>query len=61
MVSAIDLAKRALVSLLKTLAGVYGVAMSLTRESPNKDVSRVCGVSGQNLTRAATHSTHPLL
>jgi len=33
MVSAIDAAKRALVSLLKSLAAVYGVALALTRDS----------------------------
>ena len=33
MVSAIDRTKRALVSLLKTLAGIYGVALNVTRDS----------------------------
>ena len=37
MVSAIDLAQRKLVALLKTLAGVYHVALSLTRESADAD------------------------
>ena len=39
MPSAIDLAKRALVSLLRTLAAAYGVALTLTRDAPDKDVS----------------------
>ena len=38
MFSAIDKAKRALVTLLKTLAGIYGVALGLTRESTQVEV-----------------------
>jgi curved DNA-binding protein CbpA len=33
MVSAVDTAKRVLVTLLKSLAGIYGVVLALTRES----------------------------
>ena len=35
MVSAVDTAKRILVTLLKSLAGIYGVVLALTRESTN--------------------------
>ena len=38
MPSARDLAKRALVTLLKSLATAYGLVLSLTRESADKDV-----------------------
>ena len=38
MVSAIDRAKRLLVSLLKTLAAAYGVALKLSRDSSDVDV-----------------------
>ena len=38
MVSAVDAARRELVKLLRTLALVYGVACSLTRDSPDADV-----------------------
>ena len=38
MVSAIDLAKRALVALLKTLAGIYSVNLNLTRDSSDNVV-----------------------
>ena len=38
MVSAIDRAKRALVTLLKSLATVYGLVLSVTRDAPDKDV-----------------------
>ena len=37
MVSAIDRCKRALVSLLKTLAGIYSVTVNVTRESSDKN------------------------
>ena len=40
MVSGIDTAKRALVTLLKSLAGIYGIAVALTRESSEKDVQK---------------------
>ena len=40
MVSAIDRAKRALVVLLKHLATVYGVTVSVTRDSADKDIRR---------------------
>ena len=43
MVSAIDVAKRALVSLLKTLCGVYGIALGVSRNSPDKDVCHAPG------------------
>ena len=33
MASSIDAAKRALVTLLKALAGIYGLVMDLTKES----------------------------
>ena len=39
IVSAIDRCKRVLVSLLKTLAGIYSVTVNVTRESSDKDVS----------------------
>ena len=38
MVSAIDRARRAFVTLLKTLAATYGVGLQLTRESSDADV-----------------------
>ncbi len=38
MASAIDLAKRALVTLLKTLAAAYGTVLSLTRDFPDATV-----------------------
>ena len=40
MVSALDKAKRALIVVLRALAAAYGVALSVTRESPDKDVMR---------------------
>ena len=40
MVSSLDRAKRALVALLKALATAYNVALTLTRESCDADVSR---------------------
>ena len=40
MPSAIDLAKRALVSLLRTLAATYRVALTLQRDAPDGEVSR---------------------
>ena len=43
MVSAIDVAKRALVSLLKTLCGVYGIVLGVSRDSPDKDVCHTSG------------------
>ena len=43
MVSAIDRCKRVLVSLLKTLAGIYSVTVNVTRESSDKDVSILRG------------------
>jgi hypothetical protein len=45
MVSAVDTAKRVLVTLLKSLAGIYGVVLALTRLSrrrvqcPDSEVS----------------------
>ena len=45
MVSAIELAKRALVTLMKSLAALYGVTLELTRESADKDVATAA--SGQ--------------
>ena len=38
MVSAVDQAKRALVSLLKSLATTYSLVLSVTRDAPDKDV-----------------------
>ncbi len=38
MVSAIDRAKRALVTLLKALAASYGVVLQLARDSADRDV-----------------------
>ena len=40
MPSELDVAKRALVSLLLRLAGKYGLSLELTRESADKDVQR---------------------
>ena len=51
MVSAIDVAKRALVTLLRALAGIYGVAFSLTRSSADAEVRAVC--------RKLAKKTHP--
>ncbi len=42
MASAIDLAKRALVTLLKTLAAAYGTVLTLTRDSPDATVRSAC-------------------
>ena len=39
MVSALDKAKRALIVLLRALAAAYGLALSVTRESSDKEVS----------------------
>ena len=52
MFSAIDKAKRALVTLLKSLAGIYGVAVGLTRESTQVEVKAaynkvLCVIFGQ--------------
>ena len=38
MVSSVDTAKRVLVTLLKSLAGIYSVVLSLTRESTEVEV-----------------------
>jgi hypothetical protein len=38
MVSSVDIAKRMLVTLLKSLAGIYGVVLGLTRESTDTQV-----------------------
>ena len=38
MVSAIDRAKRALVTLLKSLATVYGLVLSVTRDATDKEI-----------------------
>ena len=40
MPSAVDAAKRELVKVLRELAAKYTVALSLTRESPDKDVTK---------------------
>ena len=40
MPSAIDVAKRALVGLLRTLAASYGVALTLKREAADVEVTR---------------------
>ena len=42
MVSAVDSAKRALASLLKTLAGIYGVVVGVTRDSSDAEVVTAC-------------------
>ena len=42
MVTAVDRTRRALVSLLKSLAGVYHVVLSLTRESSDQEVRSAC-------------------
>ena len=41
MVSALDLAKRALVTLLKSLAVVYNVSVSVTRDASDKDAKEL--------------------
>ena len=51
MPSAIDLAKRALVSLLRTLAATYRVALTLQRDAPDGEVSRAY--------RRVSLKTHP--
>ena len=51
MVSETDRTKRALVSLLKTLAGIYAVTLNVTRESSDKDVSSAY--------RKLSRKTHP--
>ena len=38
MVSSIEIAKRVLVTLLKSLAGIHNVALGLTRESTNTQI-----------------------
>ena len=40
MPSAVDLAKRELVKVLRELAEKYGVVLTLTRDSANKDVEK---------------------
>ena len=42
MVSAADSAKRALASSLKTLAGIYGVVVGVTRDSSDAEVVTAC-------------------
>ena len=42
MVSAIDRCKRALVTLLQTLARLYGCRVTVTRDSPDDVVKRAC-------------------
>ena len=51
MVSAIDAAKRVLVSLLKTLAAAYGLTIGLARESSDTDV--------RSAYRKLSRKTHP--
>ena len=51
MVSSLDRAKRALVALLKALATAYNVALTLTCESCDADVSRAY--------RQITRNVHP--
>ena len=51
MVSSLDLAKRALVSLLRTLALAYHIALRVTRESSDKEVSTAC--------RSVSRRVHP--
>ena len=40
MPSALDVAKRDLVKVLRDFAAKYGVALALTRDSANKDVEK---------------------
>ena len=40
MPSAVDLCKRALVSLIRALASAYGCRVAVTRDSPDQDVKR---------------------
>ena len=42
MVSAVDLAKRALVVLLKSLEAVYGLSLGLRRDSPDNEIRKAC-------------------
>ncbi len=51
MASAIDLAKRALVALLKRLAVAYAVVLEISRDSPDSQVSRAY--------RQVSRKTHP--
>ena len=51
MVSAVDSAKRALVSLIKRLAALYAVSLSLLRESPDSAV--------RTSYRKLSRKTHP--
>ena len=51
MVSAVDLAKRALVSLVKTLSAIYGLSFSLTRDSLDAAV--------RTAYRKLSRKTHP--
>ena len=40
MVSVVDTAKRALVTLLKSIAAIYGVVVALTRDTADTEVTR---------------------
>ena len=51
MVSALDRARRALVGLLKTIAALYGVVESISRDSPDKDL--------RSAYRRISRKTHP--
>ena len=51
MVSAIDRAKRALVTLLRALATAYGLAFDLTRDSPDRAI--------RSTYRKVSRRTHP--
>ena len=61
MVSAIDVAKRALASLMKALATACGVAMSLNRDSADKDIRIEYRKLSRKVhpDRAALHCTDP--
>ena len=51
MVSAVDLAKRALVALLKSLEAVYGLSLGLCRDSPDSAI--------RNAYRKVSKKAHP--
>ena len=40
MVSVVDTAKRALVTLVKSIAAIYGVVVALTRDTADNEVTR---------------------
>ena len=62
MVSNLEIAKRVLVTLLKSLAGIYSVVLGLTRESTNTQVKAAYKKVSLKRTpiRAAKQSTRRL-